>query len=105
VVPTNQASLFFEESYPGLTPVEGTFLQAAKRQRGQRAAKPSNTSAFPYSLTYDSVQLIIEQLIGKYKKVRRGATLEEAEIDPSWLNTYATISRHCRDDMDLGISR
>jgi hypothetical protein len=29
VVPTLQASLFFEERYPGPTPMEGTFLQAA----------------------------------------------------------------------------
>jgi hypothetical protein len=46
----------------------------------------------------------MEELISKSKKVRRGATLEEAEIDGSWLTTYATISRRCRDDEDLGVS-
>jgi hypothetical protein len=52
----------------------------------------------------DSVQRM-EELISKSKKVRRGAKFEEAEIDGSWLTTYATIDRRCRDDKDLGVSR
>jgi hypothetical protein len=47
----------------------------------------------------------MEELIRNSKKVRRGAKLEEAEIDGSWLTTCATISGRCRDDKDLGVSR
>jgi hypothetical protein len=46
----------------------------------------------------------MEELITKSKKVRCGATLEEAEIDGSWLTAYAAIARQCRDDKDLGMS-
>jgi hypothetical protein len=88
VVPTLQTSRFFEERYPGPAPVEGTFLQAD----------------FCMALFSDSVQRM-EELISKSKKVRNGATLEEDEIDGSWLTTYATIARRCRDDKDLGVSR
>jgi hypothetical protein len=56
------------------------------------------------ALFSDSVQRM-EELISNSKKVRRGATLEEAEIDGSWLTTYATIARRCRGDKDLGVSR
>jgi hypothetical protein len=38
-------------------------------------------------------------------KVRRGATIEEAAIEGSWLKTSATIARRCRDDKDHGVSR
>jgi hypothetical protein len=37
--------------------------------------------------------------------VKRGATLEEAEIDGAWLTAYEKIARRCRDDKDLGVSR
>jgi hypothetical protein len=56
------------------------------------------------ALFSDSVPRMGE-LISKSKKVRRGATLEEAEIDDSWLTTYATIARRCHDDKYLGVSR
>jgi hypothetical protein len=56
------------------------------------------------ALFSDSVQRM-EEHKSKSKKVRRGATLEEVEVDGSWLTTYATISRRCRDDKDLGVSR
>jgi hypothetical protein len=52
----------------------------------------------------DSIQLM-EKLLRKSKKVKRGATLEEAEIDGAWLIAYAQIARRCRDDKDLGVSR
>jgi hypothetical protein len=47
----------------------------------------------------------MEELLRKSKKVKRGATLEEAEIDGASLTAYARIARRCRDDMDRGVSR
>jgi hypothetical protein len=47
----------------------------------------------------------MEELLRKSKKVKRGATLEEAEIDGAWLTAYARICRRCRDDKDLDVSR
>jgi hypothetical protein len=56
------------------------------------------------NLFSDSMQST-EELLRKSKKVKRGATLEEAEIDGAWLTAYAKISRRCRDDKDLDVSR
>jgi hypothetical protein len=56
------------------------------------------------NLFSDSIQSI-KELLRKSKKVKRGATLEEAEIDGAWLTAYAKIVRRCRDDKDLGVSR
>jgi hypothetical protein len=47
----------------------------------------------------------MEELLRKSKKVKRGATLEEAEIDGAWLTAYAKIAMRCRDDKDLSVSR
>jgi hypothetical protein len=47
----------------------------------------------------------MEELLRKSKNVKRGATMGEAEIDVAWLTAYARISRRCRDDKDLGVSR
>jgi hypothetical protein len=55
------------------------------------------------NLFSDSI-LSMEELLRKSKKVKREATLEEAEIDGAWLTAYAKIFR-CRDDKDLGASR
>jgi hypothetical protein len=93
--------LSFQERYPSPRPVEGIFLQAAKRLRDQSAAKPSNIE---YELFSDSIQSI-KKLLRKSKKVKRGATLEEAEIDGAWLTAYEKIARRCRDDKVLGVSR
>jgi hypothetical protein len=35
----------------------------------------------------------MEELLCKSKKVKRGATLEEAEIDGAWQTAYAQIDR------------
>jgi hypothetical protein len=56
------------------------------------------------NLFSDSIQSMEEQL-RKTKKVKRGATLEEAEIDAVWLTACARIAERCRDDKDLGVSR
>jgi hypothetical protein len=56
------------------------------------------------NLFSDSIQSM-EELLRKSKKVKRGATLEEAEIDGAWLTAYDKIARRCRDDKDLGVSR
>jgi hypothetical protein len=47
----------------------------------------------------------MEELLRKSKKVKRGATLEEVEIDGASLTAYAKIDRRFRDDNDLGVSR
>jgi hypothetical protein len=36
--------------------------------------------------------------------VKRGATLEEEDIDGSSLTAYARIAKRCRDDKELGIT-
>jgi hypothetical protein len=56
------------------------------------------------NLFSDSIRSM-EELLRKSKNVKRGATLEEAEIDGAWLTAYAKIARRCRDDNDLGVSR
>jgi hypothetical protein len=56
------------------------------------------------NLLSDSIQLM-EELLRKSKKVKRGATLEEAEIDGAWMTAYARIASRCRDEEDLGVSR
>jgi hypothetical protein len=56
------------------------------------------------NLFSDGIQSM-EELLRKSKKVKRGATWEEAEIDGAWLTAYAKIARRCRDDKDLGVSR
>jgi hypothetical protein len=55
------------------------------------------------NLFSDSTQSM-EELLRKSKEVKRGATLEEAEIDGAWMTAYARIARRCRDDKDLGVS-
>jgi hypothetical protein len=56
------------------------------------------------NLFFDSI-VLMEDLLRKSKKVKRGATLKEAEIDNACLTAYARIARRCRDDKDLGVSR
>jgi hypothetical protein len=46
----------------------------------------------------------MEELLRKSKKVKRVATLEEAEIDDAWLTAYAKVAMRCRDDKNLGVS-
>jgi hypothetical protein len=55
------------------------------------------------SLFSHSIQLR-EELLRKSKKVKRGATLRDAEIDGAWLTAYVRIATRCRDDKDLGVS-
>jgi hypothetical protein len=55
------------------------------------------------NLFFDSIQSM-EELLRKSKKMKRGATLEEAEIDGAWLTAYARIARTCRNDKYLGFS-
>jgi hypothetical protein len=47
----------------------------------------------------------MEELLRKSKKMKRGATLEEADIDGAWLTAYARVARRCRNDKDPGVSR
>jgi hypothetical protein len=56
------------------------------------------------NLFSDSMQSM-EELLRKSKKVKRGASLDETEIDGAWLTAYARIARRRRDDKDLGVSR
>jgi hypothetical protein len=56
------------------------------------------------NLFTDRIQSM-EELLRKSMKVKRGATLEEADIDGAWLTAHARIARRCRDDKDLRVSR
>jgi hypothetical protein len=47
----------------------------------------------------------MKEVLRKTKKVKRGATLEEADVDGAWLTAYARIARRCRDDKDMGVTR
>jgi hypothetical protein len=48
---------------------------------------------------------IMNELLRKAKKVRKGAPLADAEIDEAWLTTYVAIARRCCVDRDSGVSR
>jgi hypothetical protein len=37
--------------------------------------------------------------------VKRGTTLNEADVDGAWLTVYARVARRCRDDKDMGVTR
>jgi hypothetical protein len=56
------------------------------------------------NLFSDSLQLL-EELLRKSMKVKRKATLGEADMDSAWLTEFALIARRCRDDKILGTSR
>jgi hypothetical protein len=56
------------------------------------------------NLFFDSTQSM-EELLRKSKKVKHGATLEEADVEGTWLTAYARIAGRCRDDKDLGVTR
>jgi hypothetical protein len=47
----------------------------------------------------------MKEVLRKTKKVKRGATLEEADVDGAWLTAYARIARRCHDDKDMGVTR
>jgi hypothetical protein len=90
-----------QERYPSPRPVEVIFLQAAKRLRGQTAAKPWNIE-YEFILRQYTVN---GETTTQVNESKARATLEEAEIDGAWLTAYAMIARRCRDDKDLGVSR
>jgi hypothetical protein len=82
-------------------PVEGIFLQAAKRYRGQSAAEPSNNQLELFS----DIMQSMEEGLRKSKKVKRGDTLEKADVDGAWLTAYSRIARRRRDEKDMGVTR
>jgi hypothetical protein len=47
----------------------------------------------------------MKEILRKFRKVKRGTTLEEAETDGAPMTVYARIDRWCRDDKHLGVSR
>jgi hypothetical protein len=47
----------------------------------------------------------MKEVVRKTRKVKRGAILEEADVDGAWLTAYARIARRCRDDKDMGVTR
>jgi hypothetical protein len=102
VVPTLQASRFFEQRIP--RPYAGGRHISTRGQTTTRLKGCQALEHFSMTLFNDSAQRM-EELINNSKKVRRGATLERAEMDGSWLTIYPTISRRYRDDKDLGVSR
>lgn len=48
---------------------------------------------------------VVEDLLTKARKVAKGKTLTEAEIEPEWMRCYGMIARRTRDDKDFGLSR
>jgi hypothetical protein len=46
-----------------------------------------------------------DNFFAKVKKVSKGSSIEEAEIEYKWLAAHATIARRCRDDKDFGFAR
>jgi hypothetical protein len=46
----------------------------------------------------------MKEVLRKTKKVKRGATLAEADVDGAWLIAYTRIARRCRDDKDMGVT-
>jgi hypothetical protein len=47
----------------------------------------------------------MKEVLRKTKKVKRGFTLKEADVDGAWLTAYARIARRCRDEKDMGVTR
>jgi hypothetical protein len=47
----------------------------------------------------------MKEFLRKTKKVKRGTTLKEADVDGAWLAAYARIARRCRNDKDMGVTR
>jgi hypothetical protein len=47
----------------------------------------------------------MKEVLRKTKKVKRGTTLEEADVDGAWLTAYARIARRFRDDKNMGVTR
>jgi hypothetical protein len=56
------------------------------------------------NLLSDSMQSM-KELLRKSRKVKRVATLEDAEIDGACLTAHARIVRRFRDEKDLGVRR
>jgi hypothetical protein len=75
-----------------------------RRPKDNEVKRLRSRRTISMNLFSDSNQSM-EELLRKSKKVKRGATLEEAEIDGAWLTAYAWIARSFRDDKDLGVSR
>jgi hypothetical protein len=95
-----QAFLFFKERYLGPRPVEGIFY---RRQKDNEVKRLRSRRAISMNLFSGSIQSM-EDLLRKSKKGKRGATLEEANIDSAWLRAYARIARRFREDRYLGFS-
>jgi hypothetical protein len=47
----------------------------------------------------------MKEFLRKTKKVKRGTTLKEADVNGAWLTAYARIARRWRDDKDMGVTR
>jgi hypothetical protein len=82
--------------------VEGIFLQAAKRLRGQTAAKPSNIE-YEFILRQDAVNGgTTTQVKESETRGHIGGGRDRWRLADS---VYAKIARRCRDDKDLVVSR
>lgn len=60
-----------------------------------------------YAITNPSSKSVeeVDDIISKDRKVARGATITEAEIDPSWMKPYAQIAHRSRDDREFRLLR
>jgi hypothetical protein len=75
-----------------------------KRPKDYEIQRLQSRRSISLNLFSDSIQSI-EELLRKSTKVKRGATLEEADIDGAWLTAYAQIAKRSCNDKDLGVSR
>jgi hypothetical protein len=71
-----------------------------RRPKDNEAKRLRSRRTISRNVFSDSIQSM-EELLLKSKKVKRGATFEEADIDGAWLTAYARIATECRDDKDL----
>jgi hypothetical protein len=97
----NKPLSFSKRDTPALGRWKAYFYRRPKDNEAKRLRIRRTMSMNLFS---DSRQSM-EELLRKSKKVKREATLEEAEIDGAWLTAYARIARRCRGDKDLGVSR
>ena len=51
-----------------------------------------------------SVQMVDELLV-KAKAVAKGKTMQEANIDLTWMRAYGSIARRARNDREVGLTR
>ena len=47
----------------------------------------------------------VDKLLEKARKVAKGSSLADADIEPAWMHVYAQIAHRARDDREFGLTR